>query len=170
MNLPTKEDFQKLYVKNGNFAKVKMFWEMSAPEARKEYPPVFTLKQNAYKDLPSAYETYMDSVDEYDAATKIAPNMKVWDELVATKWFFEGEPRHGHQGLRVWREHKRAKDASAMKALLITKAKGGDTTAAKAVLQETKTKAPVGRKAKKKQESPTDSRVLAFKKRTKGTK
>jgi len=167
-NLPTTEAFDKLYASNGNFSKVLMFWEMSTPAKRAKYPPVFTLKQNAYKGLPSAYLVYMDAVDEYDAATKLTPNMKMWDELVSAQWFFEGDPRHGHQGLKVWREHKRAKDASAMKALLIKKAKGGDTTAAKAVLQETKGKAPVGRKSKQKVgKTPQESRVIAFKQKSK---
>jgi len=163
--LPTQKDFDKLYNDNGSFSRAIMFWEMSIPSTRLLHPPVFTLKQHEHKGLPSAYQIYMDSVDEYDAATKLAPNMKIWDEMVDSKWFFEGEPKHGHQGLVVWREHKRLKDASMMKKLLIKKAKTGDVTAAKALLLETKTKRPVGRKTKSSEASPSESRVVAFKKR-----
>lgn len=161
-NLPTQEDFLKLYAINGRFATQLMFWELSEPAKRKKHPPVFTLKMKEHQGLPSAYQVYMDSVDEYDAASKLAPNMRIWDDLCNNNWFMEGDVRHAHQGLAVWRDHMRARDASKAKGLLQAKAEGGDTTAMKALLQETKTKAPVGRKNKKVTKPKTDPKILAF--------
>ncbi|MGL1886326.1 MAG: hypothetical protein OCD76_07405 [Reichenbachiella sp.] len=167
MKLPSKEDFKKLYNPNGTFSFNKMFWEMGSPESRKVLPPIFTLKMEAHKDLPSAYQIYMDSIDEYDAAQKLAPNMKVWDALVECNWFREGEPRHAHDGLKVWRQHMKARDASLAKKLLLEQTREGNTTAARALLAESKTKAPVGRKTKKATEvdAPTVTRMQEFKDR-----
>jgi len=170
--LPTKEDFARLVSTNGTYAVQKAFWELSTPKERKKYPPIFTLKQNDFYDkeqdkmLPSAYNVYMDSVDEYDAATKLAPNMKVWDIMKVPAWFMEGDLPHGHQGLKVWREHMQARDASLAMKALHKKVKQGDTTAAKALLAESKKKAPVGRKSKKTPaDKATSSRILEFKKK-----
>jgi len=165
MKLPTKEQFKALYSSQGNYAYQLMFWEMSVPAKRLKYPPVFTMKQEPYMGLPSAYLVYMDSVDEYDAATKLAPNMKVWDELCGCSWFMNENPKHAHQGLKVWREHMKQRDASLAKSQLMAKAKEGDTTAAKALLAETKTKVTVGRKNNKVTKPKVDPRVVAFRKK-----
>jgi len=164
MKLPTKEDFQKLYSVNGNFAINKMFWEMSTPESRKKLPPIFTLKPEEHKGLPSAYKIYMESIDEYDAATKLAPNMKVWDAMVDANWFREGDIRHAHDGLKVWRQHMKARDASLARSVLIEKTQNGEITAARALLAESKTRNGVGRKTKKSNtESPTITRIKDWK-------
>ncbi len=149
MHLPTKEDFNRLYAPNGTFCFQKMFWEYGTPASRKQYPPIFTLKPTPHKGLPSAYQVYMDSIDEYDAATKITPNMRVWDVLKDAKWFEEGDILHAHDGLKVWREHMKARDGSLAKSILIGQTKEGNTTAARALLAESKTKTGAGRKTKK---------------------
>jgi len=163
--LPTKEDFKKLYGSNGNYSYRAMFWELSTPAVREKYPPVFTLKLEEHEGLPSAYQVYMDSVDEYDAAQKLAPNMKIWDDLVNAKWFFDGMPTHAHQGLKSWREHMKARDESLAKKVLLEQTRDGNVAAAKSVLAESKKKAPVGRKNNKKVDDPVNNRVLAFKKK-----
>jgi len=164
-NLPTQEDWNKLYAPNGVFAIRKMFRELSTPAMRKKYPPIFTLKPFEYKGLPSAYQVYMESVDEYDAATKIVPNMKTWDQLKEASWFLNGDLAHSFEGLKAWREHMKQRDASAAKAALQDKMATGDVTAAKAILADTKTKASVGRKGKKtKEENATVTRIAEFRK------
>jgi hypothetical protein len=172
MKLPTKEDFKKLYSSEGVFAFNKMFWEKHDLAAtRKDLPPLFTLKLEPHKGLPSAYQIYMDSVDEYDAATKLAPNMKVWDTLVNCNWFREGDPRHAHDGLKVWREHMKARDASLAKKILQEQAKEGNITAAKTLLAESKAKTPVGRKSKKETtKSPTITRMEEWRQKREETK
>jgi len=163
ISLPTQEQWDKLYAPNGVFAIRKMFREMSTPSMRKKYPPIFTLKPYDYKGLPSAYRIFMESVDEYDAATKIVPNMKTWDQLKDASWFFNGDPAHSFEGLKVWRQHMTQRDASAAKAALHDKMAKGDVTAAKAVLADTKTKAPVGRKSKQtKAEKASVTRIQEF--------
>ena len=147
--LPTQKEWDKLYSPNGGYAIRKMFYELSTPAMRKKYPPIFTLKPYPYKGLPSVYQTYMNSIDEYDAATKIVPNMKEWDKLKAAHWFFSHDESHSFEGLKSWREHMKQRDASTARAALFEKIEKGDVTAAKAILADTKTKAPVGRKNKK---------------------
>ena len=165
-------DKTKLYATNGKFLSKAIFWEMGNLTSRVQYPPLYTLAQYTRHDevqgidLPSAYEIYMNSVDEYAAAVQLVGNLKNWNMLVNSAWFMDGDLIHKHEGLATWREHKRAKDASAMKALLVQKAEGGDTTAMKAALAETKSKAPVGRKNKKtKPDSSSVSRISEFKKK-----
>ena len=165
-NLPTQEKWNNLYAPNGVFAIRKMFRELSTPAMRKKYPPIFTLKPFEYKGLPSAYQVYMESVDEYDAAIKIVPNMKTWDQLKDASWFLNGDVAHSFEGLKVWREHMQQRDASAARAALQMKMETGDVTAAKAVLADTKAKASVGRKSKKKtpEENATVTRIKEFRK------
>lgn len=154
-------DLTRLYANNGQFLINMIFWERSSPEKRLDYPPVYTLKQEEFKGLPSMYKVYMDSTDEYEAAIKLVGNMKNWGKLVNSNWFMKGDPIHGHEGLTVWREHMRMRDASSAKRELHKKMKDGDTTAAKAVLAETKVKASVGRKNKKNAESTEDKNKKA---------
>jgi len=168
MNLPTKKDFNRLYASNGVFCFQLMFWEYGTPAKRKQYPPLFTLKPNEHKGLPSAYKIYMDSIDEYDAATKLAPDMRIWDVLKEAKWFLEGDVLHAHDGLKVWREHMKARDASLAKKLLIEQTKEGNTTAARALLAESKVKTGAGRKTKKDvMPSSTVTRISEYKKKGK---
>jgi len=164
MTLPTQEQWNNLYAPNGVFAIRKMFRELSTPAMKDKYPPIFTLKPYPYKGLPSAYQTYMESVDEYEAALKIVPNLKVWDHLKDASWFANGDPAHSFEGLKAWREHMKQRDASTARAALFSKiATTGDVTAAKAILADTKTKAPVGRKNKKTtEEKASVTRIKEF--------
>ena len=165
--LPTPEDFKKLYAVNGVFGIRQMFIELSRLDKREMYPPVFTLKPFEHKGLPSAYQVYMESVDEYDAATKLVPNMKIWDSLLASSWFVDGDPQHSFEGIAVWREHMKLRDASLAKAALFNKIKDGDVTASKAILAETKTKAKVGKKSKAdKQSDATVARMKDYRKKS----
>lgn len=163
--LPTKEDFDKLYSQsNKTFCYRSIFWEKSPPESRDKFPPLFTLKLVPHKGLPSAYQVYMDSIDEYDAALKIMPNMKEWEKLIATSWFLDGDPNKSHQGLKTWREHMKARDASLAKKVLIKETEGGSVSAARVLLTESKVKAPVGRKSKKIKDKSQSNKVTDMKK------
>ena len=164
-----------IYTNRGKFCNRAIFRETSSPEDRKNHSPIWTLKQFPYydeeqgKELPSAYALYMSCTDEYEAALQIAGNMKNWDVLVACHWFREGTPAYGHQGLLSWREHMEARDASVAKKVLLANAKSGDTTAAKAILAETKKvkKTSVGRPKKKEPISKSQDNVIqAFKQST----
>ena len=166
MSKDIKEQWNALYAPNGVFSIRKLFRELSTPAMRKKYPPMFTLKPYEYKGLPSAYQIYMDSIDEFDAATKLVPNLKVWDQLKNASWFRNGDVAHSFDGLVSWRRHMKDRDASAAKATLLAKVASGDVTAAKAVLADTKTKATVGRKTKKTtEEKASITRIEAFRKK-----
>ena len=164
--LPTQSDWNKLYAVNGVFSIRNLFLESSSADKRDKYPPLFTLKPYPYKGLPSAYQVYMESVDEFDAATKIVPNMKVWDQLKSATWFKTDANQWNFEGLDTWREHMKARDNSLAQKTLMEKVASGDVTAAKAVIANSKTKAPVGRKNKKTTaELASVSRIKEFKKK-----
>jgi len=155
-----------LYTDQGTFCTQLIFWEMGTPAQRKKYPPLYTMKQEEHKGLPSAYAIYMSCVDEYEAAIKLVGNLKNWAKLCESSWFMDGFSVHGHQGLATWREHMKLRDSSLAKSLLIEQTKEGNTTAARALLAESKVKKPAGRKSKKVPvESSTVSRINDFKKK-----
>ena len=118
-----------LYDDLNRFAVRALFWEMSTPDTRAKLPPLFTLKMEAAHGLPSAYQVYMDSVDEYDAAMKIAGNMKNWRKLCNCAWFMDGSVEVSHEGLKQWREDMEARDKSKAKAQLLEKALEGSVQA-----------------------------------------
>lgn len=155
-----------LYTPQGNFCSKLIFWELNSPSNRKKYPPLWTLKQEMHQGLPSAYKVYMSCTDETEAAIKLTGNMKNWRTLLEGGWFVDGDRAHGHEGLTVWREDMKARDASLAKKLLIEQTNKGNTTAARALLAESKIKSKAGRKGKKaqKQDVATVSRISEFKK------
>lgn len=118
-----------LYDEQGRFLVRGIFWELSNPDRRQVYPPSYTLKVEDAHGLPSAYNLYMNSVDEYEAAIKIAGNMNNWRKLCNCAWFMEGMVEYGHDGLRQWRLDMEARDKSIAKKQLQEKALEGSVQA-----------------------------------------
>lgn len=118
-----------MYSDEGKFLVRAIFWEMSNPERRETYPPMYTLKVEESHGLPSAYQIYMNSIDEYDAAIKIAGNMANWRKLERADWFLNGVPEVGHEGLAQWRRDMELRDKSIAKAQLQDKALEGNVAA-----------------------------------------
>ncbi|MCK5019052.1 MAG: hypothetical protein KAS32_18470 [Candidatus Peribacteraceae bacterium] len=119
-----------IYDDSGRFLVRAIFWELSTPERRIDIPPLYTLKVGPAHGLPSAYQIYMNSIDEYEAGIKIAGNMKNWRSLSKDgSWFLNGDLRHGHEGLVQWRLDMEARDKSAAKIQLIAKAEEGNVAA-----------------------------------------
>lgn len=143
--------------KNGKFMTRQIFLEMSDADKREEYPPVFTLKMEEYKGLPSAYEVYMSSVDEYDAAIKITGSMKNWRLLCSAAWFMEGAPEIGHEGLVQWRKDMQERDRSIAKRQLAEAAAAGNVTAMKTLYTSKTIKGKTPTKSQVKRE---DSKVV----------
>lgn len=157
-----------IYSTQGNFCSKLIFWELSNPARRLEHPPLWTLKQEPHAGLESAYQVYMACTDENEAAIKLTGNLKNWRQLVyeGNDWFLKGDILHGHEGLEVWREDMKARDATLAKKLLIEQTKEKNVTAARALLAESKVKSKAGRKNKKvKVESGTVSRMQEFRKK-----
>ncbi len=166
MSKDIKEQWNALYAPNGVFSIRKLFRELSTPSMRKKYPPMFTLKPYDYKGLPSAYRIYMESTDEFEAASKLVPNMKTWDQLKNASWFLNGDVAHSFDGLVSWRRHMKDRDNSLAHKALLEKAENGDVTAAKAIIAHNKVTAPVGRKNKKtKEEKASITRIEEFRKK-----
>jgi len=155
-----------LFDNNGRFLVRAIFWELSPPERRTEIPPLYTLKVTSAHGLPSAYEMYMDSTDEYEAGIKIAGSLKAWRSLCNARWFMEGYPEHGHEGLKQWRLDMEARDKCAAKKLLQKKAEEGNV-AAMTKLYNISPKKPDGRvKEVKQNQSP--SKIVDIAERMKG--
>lgn len=95
--------------------------------------PIYTLRNRTYKGLPSAYQIYMHSVDEYDAAIKLVGSMAHWRRLIQAPWFLNGTQIYGHEGLVTWRADKKAADESFAKNILRKEAAKGNVNAAKAL-------------------------------------
>lgn len=117
----------------------------------KDVDPVYTLKDYEHNGLPSAYQVYMHSIDEYDAAMKLVGSMRHWEKLCGTKWFMEEGTVPGHRGLKAWREDMALRDRSHAKALLMAEAEKGSVTAQKTLMEMhgTKVQAAKDRAAKR---------------------
>ena len=113
-----------------------LFWETSLPERRDKYPPLYTLAREDRHGLPSAYNIYISSTDETDAAMRLVGSLLHWNRLLALSWFREGDGRF--EGVKQWREEMRARDLSLAKRVLIAAATDGDIGAAKKLYDENK--------------------------------
>lgn len=125
-----KQQRVKLKAGMNNDATQALFYEF--PTGKEA---TYTLKNDdvMYKDKlrVSAYQVYMHSVDEYDAAIKLVGSMKHWRKLCNLKWFMQGMPEHSFEGLESWREDMALRDASLAKKQLQESALGGNVNAQK---------------------------------------
>jgi len=112
----------------GRFRTQSLFIETNVTPKLK---PIFSLREEGARGLPSAHKMYMEAIDEYDAAMRIVGNMRHWHKLLATGWFTKGRPELGHSGLNTWRNEKQLRDESEAKAVLIKAAKDGSVAAAR---------------------------------------
>lgn len=89
-------------------------------------PPLYTMREESYRGLPSAYLIYMTSDSEYEAAIKLVGSWNHWQRLLASRPFMEGpDNAFSWQGLNAWREEKAIKDqAEAFNQLKISAATG----------------------------------------------
>jgi hypothetical protein len=124
--------------KRGAAKTQSLFLESQPYRLKKKYPPVYSLTEEEREGLPSAYQIYMHSTDEYEAAMKLVGSMRHWRKLCALKWFMEGIKDKMFEGLEQWREDMRMRDASEAKAHLRMAAKKGDTSSARKLLDTSK--------------------------------
>ena len=119
--------------------------------------PPFTMsytdkEYNGHK-IRSMYLEYMDCVDEYEAAIRIAGSKANWNRMLSCKWFREGWPGYKtYKGIEVWRQDMSDRDESIAKRALVEKAKEGDTNAASKLWQMIKDKQPKQTKGRPKKE------------------
>lgn len=112
------------------------------------YKPVYSLRDYDYKGYPSAYNIYMDAVDENEAALAIVGSLNHWRKLCKLKWFMDGRINTQFNGLNSWRVDMEARDKSLAKKTLMNAVKEGNITAAKA-LYALKIKTKAGTKTTK---------------------
>lgn len=113
--------------------------------------PLYTLKDQEWQGLPSMYQIYINSTDEYEACMKLVGSVRHWEKLCGSKWFMEGiGAPAGHRGLKAWREDMILRDRSRAKAMIMQEAENGSVTAQKILLElgGTKTQTQKDRAAK----------------------
>lgn len=108
-----------------------LFHETIGHEAKKRYTPIYTMKEEDFKGLPSAYRIYMESVDEYEAALTLVGSIAHWEACCKSPRFMEGTKYA--RGLLSWRDDMKRRDESLAKKVLMQEVAKGSVVAAKAL-------------------------------------
>jgi len=101
-------------------------WKDPSKEEESEHQSLYTLDERGKEGLPSAYQIYMHSSDEYEAAMKIVGSLYHWSALMEKPWFMER--------LVEWRKHMALRDYSVAKRVVLKDAKNGDGPAARKIM------------------------------------
>lgn len=142
-----------------------LFLETNLNPEETGYAPIYTLSEEEKEGLPSAYQIFMDSVDEYDFAMRLVGSMRHFRKLLNSKWFMEGCT--GHSGFESWREDKKQRERSKNKQRLEALAEQGNVQAIKElqrVWEKENGTRTVGRPKKEKEQIPEDDSVTDFEK------
>ena len=139
-----------------------LFHETIQPNVRKNYTPIYSLRDYDNKGFPSAYNIYMTSIDERDAALKLVGSMSHWRKLCSLNWFMVGRTEVQFEGLIQWRLDMAARDATEARRVLQDQMKDNNVTAARAVLAETKKVKPSASAKSKSSTSDSDSNITNF--------
>lgn len=128
--------------------RTNLFYEFNKTR-HDDYPPVYTMREDTWKGLPSAYLIYMYSDSEYEAAMKLVGSWHHWERLLKSRPFCEGMD-NGEQwvGLNAWREEKELKDQAHAYNQLKTSAAAGNVQAQKMIFDGKKTATKRGRPSK----------------------
>lgn len=147
--------------KRGAHRTESLFVETIQHHVAKKYEPIYSLRDYDHKDYPSAYQIYMSSVDEYEAAMSLVGSMTHWRKLCALKWFMDGRPECQFDGLNSWRIDLEARDHSTAKRTLIDEAENGSVAAARALLDK-RVKVSQSKKAKKEKIDDAGAAIAAL--------
>lgn len=119
-----------------------LFIEMNNDE--KKYPSLYTMKTRDRDGLISAYQVFMHSVNEREAALKLVGDYEHWDKLCELQWFKEGSTAKGFTGILQWRKDMQERDLTLAKETLLYNAKTRcDVSAARALIAMYKEPKPV---------------------------
>ena len=110
--------------------------------------PIYTMHEDPRDGLPSAYQVYMFSESEYEAAMKLVGSWAHWLKLVNSPRFMNGVSDEAWLGLKQWREEKEIKDKAYAYTLLKLSAGDGNVQAQKALLEGDKETGKRGRPSK----------------------
>jgi len=110
-----------------------LFIDVTADKTK--YPPLYTMRGQDQKGLISAYQIYMHSINEYDAAIKLVGSIEHWERLCELQWFMEGLVSKSFAGIHKWRQDMVERDIMlAKKTLLYNASVMGDTSAARTLI------------------------------------
>ncbi len=114
-----------------------------------EYPPIYTMREEPYGGLPSAYLIYMYSDSEYEAAIKLVGSWHHWQRLLRSKPFVNGLDNSAMwEGLQTWRDEKEIKEKATAYNQLQINAAQGSVPAQKAILDGKTSTSKRGRPSK----------------------
>ena len=142
--------------KNQSYLTRSLFLESN--DCRRDVPPVYTMRESAAYSIkfgiwvPSARQIYLHSNSEYEAYRKLVGSKEQWDRLLMCDWFVNGFPEKGIGGLKEWREELRLKKLDTYEKMLAEAAMNGNTQAAKALFDNYRKNATVGRPPKTKED------------------
>lgn len=153
------EDFKD---KRGAHKTEALFVETIQAQSRKTYTPLYSLRDYDHKGYQSAYQIYMSSIDERDAAMKLVGSMAHWRKLCSLKWFMVGRLECQFEGLLQWREDMSARDSSEAKRVILEQCKLDNVPAARALDAMAKQKKAKGSVIGKKSSSESDSNITEF--------
>lgn len=113
--------------------RTNLFYEFNTSR-HEEYPPLYTMREQEWKGLPSAYRIYMASHSEYEAAMKLVGSWNHWQRLLKIPTFMDG-PREAMNwsGLHQWREEKEIQDRAQAYVQLKDNAQEGNVQAQKMI-------------------------------------
>jgi len=116
--------------------RLNLFHEFNTHDTVK---PIYTMREEPFNGLPSAYLIYMHSLTEYEAAMKLVGSWNHWQRLCLSPPFMNGVPTHSTwSGLRQWREEKEFRDKTEMFNLLKIAAATGNVAAQKILFEKDK--------------------------------
>lgn len=115
--------------------RTNLFYEFNT-SAHEDYPPIYTMRENEWRGLPSAYQIYRTCDTEYDAAMELVGSWLHWQKLLSSPIFMNG-PRSGFAwtGLNFWREEKDIRDRAEAYVLLKLNAEKGNVQAQKLLFE-----------------------------------
>jgi len=97
-------------------------------------PALYTMHEVPKDGLPSAYQIYMYSNSEYEAAMKLVGSWAHWLKLLDSNKFMNGNGELW-TGLKTWREEKETKDKALAYTLLKSSAADGNVQAQKILFE-----------------------------------
>lgn len=135
LNSDVDEIRTKLRGSNGVQLTEALFEETCTSARTKDpsFQALYSLKEYPTTNTLSAYQIYIHSVDETEAALKLVGSLSHWKKLCNLKWFLTGRRDVGFEGLLQWRQDMWERDRSSAKKVLMKLASEGNVTAARAL-------------------------------------
>lgn len=128
--------------------RTNIFYEFNKT-AHEDYPPLYTMREDEWLGLPSAYRIYMEADSEYSAAMILTGSWQHWKRLLKCKPFMDGSTDGGQwSGLNAWREEKKIREQAIAYNQLKISAATGNVTAQKLIYEGEKDAKVRGRPSK----------------------